>query len=316
MSVSEEMQEQFMKEGEADKHSKKGVKLIHQEKYDEAISELVKASQKHPENWYVWYHLGTLYRRLILMDEALDAFQKAASLENMTAYYRNAASIQLIMVKFVLEGISDALQLADMLMKHEEYEYAIRAMNIALRKMPELDRMSAEIADIMGSKQMWSVVLQHKALCLTQLGRIGEAKDVYEHIIQIDSNVHSVYIALGACLFGLGEKERALSILEKGMELEPEDAEGWFLFGDLLIRTRRYEDAIEKIRKGLEIESNNPIALYNIARALLVLGRRKEALDAIEGAFTLDGGLRQKARTVIEFRILENDPDFWKLLII
>ncbi|MFW9913589.1 MAG: hypothetical protein ACFFEU_14015, partial [Candidatus Thorarchaeota archaeon] len=114
--LSREGEEQFLKEGKSDKHAKRGVKLIQKEKYEEAERELVKASQKSPDNWHVWYHLGMLYRHLVRMDDALISFQKAAALQNIDTYHRDAAKIKAMMVASVLDDVPKALELADRLM--------------------------------------------------------------------------------------------------------------------------------------------------------------------------------------------------------
>jgi len=316
-TVTEDTHEQFMKEGESDKHAKRGVKLIRKGKYDEAIEELVKASKKHPDNWYVWYHLGMVYRHVILMDEALDAFQQAATLENVSEIHKGAAQIRAMMVSLFLDNPGDALDYADMLMKHREYEYAIRAIDIALRKIPELDqvRKVGGLDEFMRTKgPMESGVLQHKAFCLTELGRIDEARGVYENIIQIDPEAHFAYIALSAILFDQGQKDEAYGHLEKGVELKPDDEKGWFFYGDLLIKDRRYDEAIEKLRRGLEIHSGNAFAVYNIARASEALGRRKQSLEALALAFSLDSSYKQRALADDEFQHLHHDSDFLNLM--
>jgi tetratricopeptide (TPR) repeat protein len=312
--LAREGEEQFLKEGKSDKHAKRGVKLIQKEKYEEAERELVKASQKSPDNWHVWYHLGMVYRHHVRMDEALESFQKAAALQNIDTYHRDAAKIKAMMVASVLDDVPKAMELAQRLMQNKEYEYAIRAMDIALRKAPELDKVAEETADVLGTRRVEPAVLQNKAYCLTQLGRTDEALEIYERIIQIDPKDYFAYLALGALLHGRGREEEAFSYLDKGVELKPEDARGWFFYGDLLIKARRSDEAIWKIRKGLELDSGNPGALYNMARALEDVGRRREALQALEMAFSADISFRQRVLSDEKFLRMTNDSDFLSLM--
>ncbi|MFW9804102.1 MAG: tetratricopeptide repeat protein, partial [Candidatus Thorarchaeota archaeon] len=238
--LAREGEEQFLKEGKSDKHAKRGVKLIQKEKYEEAERELVKASQKAPDNWHVWYHLGMLYRHLVRMDEALVSFQKAAALENQDTYHKDAAKIKAMMVASVLDDVSKAMELAHRLMQNKEYEYAIRAMDIALRKAPELDKVAEEMGEVLGTRKVEPAVLENKAYCLTQLGRTEEAVSVYERLVQLDPNKLMVQLALGASLLNLGREEEGFSRLEKAAEIAPDDARVWYYYGEMLYKGERY----------------------------------------------------------------------------
>ncbi|MFX0056031.1 MAG: tetratricopeptide repeat protein [Candidatus Hermodarchaeota archaeon] len=311
--LSREGEEQFLKEGKSDKHAKRGVKLIQKEKYEEAERELAKASQKVPDNWHVWYHLGMLYRHLVRMDEALVSFQKAAALQNIDAYHRDAAKIKAMMVASVLDDVPKALELADRLMQNKEYEYAIRAMDIALRKAPELDKVAEEVGDVLGTRKIEPAVLENKAFCLTQLGRTEEAVSVYERIVQLDPNKLMVQLALGASLLNLGREEEGFSRLEKAAEIAPDDARVWYYYGEMLYKGERYDDAVDKFEKCFRIDSNNTKAAYRRACCLAELGRVKEALSALEWLITLDYNYRAIAGADAVFKKFKDNPEFKKL---
>ncbi|MFW9768228.1 MAG: tetratricopeptide repeat protein [Candidatus Thorarchaeota archaeon] len=296
MTVTEETQEQFLKEGEKDKRAKRGVKLIRKEKYDDAIKELVKASEKHPDNWYIWYHLGMVYRHLVLMDEALGAFQKAAALDNVSTFYQNAATIRAAMVSLVLQRGTDALQLADYLVKCEEYTYCLRALDIAERNKPDNPN-----------------VMQIRAHCLLQLERFDEAQSIYERIIQIHPETHFPYVALGTLLFSQGRTEEALGLLEKSTEIKPDDAKGWIYYGDRLLQVRRYDEALEKFQKSLEIDQS-PMAYFYMARALYALGQTRKAILALDEAIAYDRSILNRVLSSAEFMGLQHDSDFRELL--
>jgi tetratricopeptide (TPR) repeat protein len=312
--LSREGEEQFLKEGKSDKHAKRGVKLFKKEKYEEAERELVKASQKAPDNWHVWYHLGMLYRHLVRMDEALESFQKAAALQNIDTYHKDAAKIKAMMVASVLDDVPKALDLADRLMQNKEYEYAIRAMDIALRKAPELDKIAEEMADVLGTRRMEPAVLENKAYCLTQLGRTEEAISVYERIVQLNPEKLMTQLALGASLIDLGRKEEGFSRLEKATEIAPDDARVWYFYAESLYKAKRYDDAVDKFEKCFRIDPKNTKAAYYRACSLAELGRVKEALSALEWLITLDYNYRAIAGADAVFKKFKDNPEFKRLM--
>ncbi len=87
----------YLKEASEDPAAAKGVELLLLTKTREAIEELRRASQDNPENWYVWFCLGTALRGWAeTRAEGIDALKRAAELENVSTEYQNTATISAI----------------------------------------------------------------------------------------------------------------------------------------------------------------------------------------------------------------------------
>lgn len=88
------MLDQFYDEALKDPIAGKGAALLDAGKTQEGIKELRQASQEHPDNWYVWFCLGSGLRiNADTRAESLEAFKQAGNLETVSTYYRNTAVI-------------------------------------------------------------------------------------------------------------------------------------------------------------------------------------------------------------------------------
>ena len=98
------MYDQFYDEALKDPVAGKGTALLEQGKTREGIQELRRASQEHPDNWYVWFCLGSALRlRADTREEAVAALQRAGELDTADTFYKNTATIASVGVLRSLE---------------------------------------------------------------------------------------------------------------------------------------------------------------------------------------------------------------------
>ena len=149
-------------------------------------------------------------------------------------------------------------------------------------------------------------------------GRLAEAEDLYQEILQIEPNqpdalhllgviAHQVgrgdiaieYISrsivgkpgnvtahnnLGLALHGVGRDDEALKSFLKAIELDPLHADTHDNMGITLRSLWRVEDAIDCHRRALEINPQHPLAHYNLGNALYSCGRSQEAVESYRTA--------------------------------
>jgi len=88
------MLDRYFEEALKDPVASKGTKLLQSGKTKEGIEELKRAGQENPENWYVWFFLGTALRtRADTRVESVETLKRAAGLKNVGTEYQNTANI-------------------------------------------------------------------------------------------------------------------------------------------------------------------------------------------------------------------------------
>ncbi|MFW9805574.1 MAG: tetratricopeptide repeat protein [Candidatus Thorarchaeota archaeon] len=91
------MLDRFFDEALKDSVAAKGTALLDSGKHKEGIEELKRASKDNPDNWYVWFVLGSGLRiRSETREEGISALKRAAELENVDTFYSNTASISAV----------------------------------------------------------------------------------------------------------------------------------------------------------------------------------------------------------------------------
>ncbi len=104
--------------------------------------------------------------------------------------------------------------------------------------------------------------------------------------LRMNPDLASAHYNLGLALRRAGDRERAVRSLEAAVRLAPGDAAAQNDLAVTLDEMGRTAEAVEHYRAALEARSDGRTA-YNLALALHALGRRKEALEALDQALRL-----------------------------
>ena len=126
------------------------------------------------------------------------------------------------------------------------------------------------------------VALLSKGRTFRALGKHAEALEVYERILEINSEDKLALLALidkGISLIILGKKEDALKAFNSTLKINSENELAHTYRGFLLGSIGRYEEAVESFEKTLKINTANEFALLYKSFALLELERYSEVLD-------------------------------------
>jgi glyoxylase-like metal-dependent hydrolase (beta-lactamase superfamily II) len=90
-----------------------------------------------------------------------------------------------------------------------------------------------------------SNALQLKALCLNDLGRCGEAIEVFDKILAQKSNNVFALVGKGYALLGMENYEEALRYLDEALTINPDVKEARIYKGMALYLAGRYEEAMD-----------------------------------------------------------------------
>jgi tetratricopeptide (TPR) repeat protein len=216
-------------------------------------------------------------------------------------------------------------QLGDRYAAQNQFEMALRSYQQALSlggPDPELHLARGEV--------------------LRRMGRLNEALQEMRLAVELSPLHPGARLALAAVYQMQQQPERALSELNRAIELMPSNPEGYFQRGLFYQRTGQLRLALQDLNKAvslgegemrfwagrgrlylamgdaaeaqhdfsqaLQINPDSPVLYYEMAQALKVLGRRREAAEALRTclAGTQDATLRQKVQA--ELSALQDLP--------
>jgi tetratricopeptide (TPR) repeat protein len=129
-------------------------------------------------------------------------------------------------------------------------------------------------------------------------GMAEQAIDSFERALRFDPNLVQARINLASVYVGLGEYDKGIDQLLLASENQPQNAELMSMAGRTALVKRDGERAIELLTRALEIDSSNLVYRNDLATALMLAGRKDDAIG--EWETILEGnpepGLEQAVR--------------------
>ncbi len=156
--------------------------------------------------------------------------------------------------------------------------------------------------------------LQREAEGYLELGLPQLALDSLTRLHGSSATCSSTLYLKGEALRALGRWEEALSVLQEVAVLEPENIHVWLALGWCQKRMGRLDLAVRSLRRALEADPAEAILHYNLACYLSLAGKKREALERLSRALTLDPHYRDLIDGESDFDPLRDDPDFQALL--
>lgn len=109
-------------------------------------------------------------------------------------------------------------------------------------RLVEAEKFIAEAKD----NQAKSDALIYKAVQLSGLGRIAQARDVFLEAASVNPENYNIYVHLYQVYFEMGDYKQAESSIKKSLELQPNNPEGWRKY--ILLEVEKFNRRERKIR--------------------------------------------------------------------
>jgi tetratricopeptide (TPR) repeat protein len=151
-------------------------------------------------------------------------------------------------------------------------------------------------------------------------GRYQEVADIADAAIAASGEDYNIYVPIMNSLGALGKAEacsnirqRRAAALETHLRGVPDDARARIQLAIDYGGVGRADDAMRELNLAMILRPNEATVLYNAACAFCVLGRKAEALDALDKA--REAGFRDPewVRRDPDLAALHGDPDFERL---
>lgn len=275
----------------------KGMALFGLGKYKEALDSFIQFLKiSKALNHYAYFNMGNCYRNLKQHDEAIQAFEKAASIEP--------------------QFIAAYLNLAHLLYELGKYKEALPVFEKVLVLDP--NRMDA---------------LYSKAYALKELGKTKESVEAYDKIIELKPFDYEAYLRKGHLLAATGDLKGAVKALEKGLgspefhviaplneeevknnlaqlEKNPEDdslyqqLSIWYYMGG------KWEEGIELNNRWIKVKPGYIRPYLDLSMFLMAVDQNEAALEVLEKAIRLDSSISRayylQAKAYFHLGLYEN----------
>jgi serine/threonine protein kinase/Flp pilus assembly protein TadD len=150
--------------------------------------------------------------------------------------------------------------------------------------------------------------------------RFEEAAALVDRALEVGGDDYNTYVPYTNVLRRLGRTEEAqnlrvrmMGVLEKQLEIVPEDVRARILLGGICAEIGRPDDCVRHLQMAVALRPGDANVLYNAACCYGLLGRKDDALAAIQRAFEAGYGNPQWAARDPDLAILRDEPEFQRL---
>jgi tetratricopeptide (TPR) repeat protein len=164
----------------------------------------------------------------------------------------------------------------------ESFEQALACH--ALGRLPEAEELYQRVLE---ADERHFGAVHGLGLIRLQQGRFADAAPLFRRAIKIDRNSAEAHHHLAVALTGLGRPEEAIERFEKALALKSDFAEAHDSFGHALQKLGRFEAAIAHHERAIAIKPSYAEAYNNLGNALHRLGRSDRAIPRHEKALAI-----------------------------
>ena len=245
-------------------HLSKGIILLSQQKFDEAVEECQASISLDKDNPLALYYLGRIHSDKKEFEKADTYFRKAVESEPALALAYTGLGINYLLqgnaqesfknYKKALEIDQDEhmarMGLATILVGLKGYAKAIEQYKLVIKKVPTFIRAHQSLA----------------ALYL-QLGRFKDAIEQSNEILKIDPNIAPAYLILARSYSYTDNFDDAIKNINRFIEIQESSFEGNYLLGSFQMASGDIKSAKVTIEKAESIDAGRGNMM--IASALL-----------------------------------------------
>jgi len=232
-------------------HTNLGEALVNQKRYDEALTNLLKAIQIDPNYIQAHLNLGVLYGKQGETDKAIEQYHKTIQIKpNFAKAYNNL-------------GVA--------LTKLDKTDEAISSFQKALQIDPELID-----------------AYMNMGVALAAQNKNDAAIEYFNNALQLNPNLVRAQFLLGDALLKRGQIERGIHHIEIALQIDPDYAEAHNNLGGELLRQGKFNEALEHLDRSLSINPDLAEAQNNVGIILIQQGKLNAAINHFHAALRID----------------------------
>jgi protein O-mannosyl-transferase len=119
---------------------------------------------------------------------------------------------------------------------------------------------------------------------LRRMGHMKEAIEQYEKALRVEPNYTKAYYGLGLTLWSMGRSREAISQYQEALRIDPDFVEAHVNLGIALAQVGDNQEALAHFTEALRLQPDSPEVHCNLGYALFLMGKVQEAIDHYEEA--------------------------------
>ena len=310
---------EYLRQDTANSHNNRGMLLLNQGKYDEAIGEFelaIKASEdlgmarinigralykkrdyeaatkilneylsRQPRSKEAENLLGNIAMEKKQYIEAEKRFKTALEYEPNFTDARNSLGILYNKLGRQNDALREFLRVVAV---DPEYSEALNNIGVIYKEQGKVEDAISSFRSAISADPEFAGSFSNLALILEQQGDLKGAEENFRNALQRDPENVQVRTNYGALLYSMGHYERARIELEKAVAIDPADASARNNLGAVYGRLGRLTDEITSYRKAVELDPDYADVHHNLGLALLKQGRVEEGEAEMRRALAID----------------------------
>jgi tetratricopeptide (TPR) repeat protein len=161
-------------------------------------------------------------------------------------------------------------------------------LGFALIRSGRIDEALQEAQKVVDLIPGEKVAHHQLGLCLYAKGRTKEAMTEFHRAIQIDPNYSYPIYQLGVCLKSLGELDGAMAEFRRAIRIDPNSAPAHAILGASLQYVGQVDEAMTELRHAIDLDPTMSVAYHELGVCFRVRGEFEEAIAEFRRANELD----------------------------
>ena len=309
----------YLRQDTANSHNNRGMILLNQGKYDDAIAEFQQAihasedlgiariniaralfkkkdyraatkildeySTHQPRSKDAENLLGNIAMEQKQYAEAEKHFRTALQYEPNFTDAHNSLGILYDRLGRREESLGEYLKVVGI---DPEYAEAHNNIGLIYKEQGRTQDAMASFRKAIEADPEFTGAYSNLALVLEQTGALKEAAEQFRNALQRDPQNAAVRTNYGGLLFTLGRFEQARLELEKAVAADPLDASAQNNLGAVYGKLGRIEEELAAYRKAIALDPEYVDAHHNLGLALLKRGKVEEGESELRRALSID----------------------------
>jgi tetratricopeptide (TPR) repeat protein len=255
------------------------VNLYKQGQFLSVIKQAQSITNQYPEAFMVWNILGASAAEIGMLDQAVEAYNKALLLKPDYAKAYNNMGITLReqgKLDKAIEAYKKAVSL------NPDYAEAYCNMSVILKDQGKLDQAVEFCKKALSIKPDYAQAYSNMGIALREQDKLEEAITAYKKAVSLKPDYAEAISNMGNIFKDQGKLEEAIEAYNKCISLKPDYAKAYSGLGIALKEQGKLDESITEHKKALILKPDYAQAHLNLSYALLTSDRLKEGLEEYE----------------------------------